>query len=189
LHRHEQARTHKKQACTDTEQARTDKKQAGEANVRTLLLVVAILGGVLPFVANPPIVAEGQAQAQGAGANPVGPLGPVNALGQEVKRPPAPTGPPPRLPDGTIDLGDGTWVNNPFTAASGLKPGEELPLLPAAKALFAARKPTEDPNAWCLPMGVMRYNPYPFRFIQNYTHKKPTHLYIMYELMRLVPSR
>jgi hypothetical protein len=65
-----------------------------------------------------------------------------------------------------------------------LKPGEELPLLPAAKALMAARKPTEDPNAWCLPMGVMRYNPYPFRFIQNYTHKRPTHLYIMYELMR-----
>jgi hypothetical protein len=156
--------------------------------VRKLLLVVGILGGVLPFVERPLDVAQGrahaQAPAQGGGGNSVGALGPINALGQEVKRPPAPTGPPPRLPDGTIDFGDGTWVSTPFTAASGLKPGEELPFLPAAKALFAARKPTDDPNAWCLPMGVVRYNPYPFRFIQNYTHKKPTHLYIMYELMR-----
>lgn len=125
------------------------------------------------------------AQGQGQGGDPSkGVLGPVNALGQEFKLPPPPTGPAPRLPDGTIDLGDGIWITTQFTAASGLKPGEELPLLPAAKALLASRKPTEDPNAWCLPMGVMRYNPYPYRIIQNYTHKRPTHLFIMYELMR-----
>ena len=33
-------------------------------------------------------------------------------------------------------------------------------------------------------MGVMRYSPYPFRFIQNHTHKGPTHLYILHETMR-----
>ena len=128
-------------------------------------------------------VARLAAQAPG-GVENKGVLGPVSALGQEIKRPLAPTGPVPRLADGTIDLGDGIWTSSPFTAASGLSPGEELPLLPTAKALMASRKQTEDPYAWCLPMGVMRYNPYPFRFIQNYTHKKPTHLYIMYELMR-----
>ena len=115
-----------------------------------------------------------------------GALGPVNALGQEFTLPPAPTGPPPRLPDGTIDLGDGVWVNvRPFNTASGLKPGEELPLLPAARALMASRTQTADPHSWCLPsLGAPRYSPYPFRFIQNYTHKRPTHLYIMHELMR-----
>jgi len=138
-----------------------------------VVLVLALLGS------------SAAAQGQGAPTQPTGPLGPVNALGQEFKLPPAPTGPAPRLPDGTIDLGDGIWVNvRPFSPAMGLKPGEELPLLPAAKALMASRKQSDDPNNWCLPMGVMRYTPYPFRFIQNYTHKKPTHMYIMQELMR-----
>jgi hypothetical protein len=109
--------------------------------------------------------------------------GNIGALGQQIKRPPAPTGPAPRLPDGTIDLGDGTWTTRGGNLGAWLKPGEELPLLPAAKALMESRKPSGDPFAWCLPMGVVRGNPYPIRFIQNYTHKTPTHLFIMFELM------
>jgi hypothetical protein len=123
------------------------------------------------------------AQAQGPGVTPGSVLGAVDALGQEVKRPAAPTSAPPRLPDGTIDLGDGIWITVPLTPESGLRGAEEL-LLPPAKALMASRQRTDDPIAWCLPTGVMRYSPYPFRFIQNYTHKKPTHLYILYETMR-----
>jgi hypothetical protein len=111
-----------------------------------------------------------------------GVLGPVNALGQEVKRPPAPTGPAPRLPDGTIDLGDGIWVVVPQSGQASMRSGEAL-LLPSAKALMTSRKGTDDPSAWCLPNGVLRYGPYPFRFIQNYTHKRPTHMFIMHELM------
>ena len=114
-------------------------------------------------------------EQQGQGGN-------LSALGQQVKRPPAPTGPAPRLPDGTIDFG-GTWTTRGGNLTTWLKPGEELPLLPPAKALMEARKPSDDPYAWCLPMGVVRSNPYPIRFIQNYTHKKPTHLFIMFELM------
>jgi hypothetical protein len=41
----------------------------------------------------------------------------------------------------------------------------------------------DDPVNWCLPLGVLRTSPYPFRFIQNYTHKKPTHMYILSEWM------
>ena len=122
-------------------------------------------------------------QAQAPGVTPGGGLGAVDALGQEVKRPAAPTSAPPRLPDGTIDLGDGIWITAPLTPESGLRGAEEL-LLPPAKALMASRQRTDDPLGWCLPMGVMRYTPYPFRFIQNYTHKQPTHLYILYETMR-----
>jgi hypothetical protein len=119
-----------------------------------------------------------------AAQNPTGALGPVNALGQEVKRPPAPTGPAPRLPDGTIDLGDGIWVVVPQSAQASMRSAEAL-LLPPAKALLASRQghgSTGDPSAWCLPSSVLRYGPYPFRFIQNYTHKRPTHLYILFEL-------
>jgi hypothetical protein len=111
-----------------------------------------------------------------------GVLGPVNALGQEVKRPLAPTGPAPRLPDGTIDLGDGIWVVVPQSAQASMRSAEAL-LLPSAKAVLASRsKGTDDPSAWCLPSSVLRYGPYPFRFIQNYTHRQPTHLYILFEL-------
>jgi len=133
--------------------------------------------GIL-VVAWPLVVWHPSAQELSKGA-----LGPVNALGQEFRLPPASTAPAPRLPDGTIDLGDGIWVNvKPYTvlaAAEGL-------LLPAAKAIMASRTQADDGNNWCLSMGIGRYTPYPFRFIQNYTHKRPTHLFIFYELMRSI---
>ena len=147
--------------------------------MRNRLLVVATM-----LIAVSWCVAVAADQTQGAA--PRGVLGPVDALGQEVRRPPAPTGPAPRLPDGTVDLGDGIWVSSPFGAdiSIGLKSGEMIPLLPSAKDIVASRKPSDDPMNWCLPSGVLRYSPYPFRFIQNYTHKKPTHVYILSELMR-----
>jgi hypothetical protein len=162
--------------------------------MRTLLVVAAIVPIAGLVLARPLIASTSQAGNQPAAApqaqaprptNPVGVLGPVNALGQEVRRPAAPTGPPPRLPDGTIDLGDGIWVMAPSGGGitQWLKPGEELPLLPSAKAIMAARKASDDPVNWCLPLGLLRSSPYPFRFIQNYTHKKPTHMYILSEWM------
>jgi hypothetical protein len=141
--------------------------------VRTLVVVALIVALAAPLFA--------QSTA------PKGVLGPIDALGQQVTRPPAPTGPAPRLPDGTIDLGDGLWVFLPPSFGPdlgvGLKSGEALPLLPSARALMTTRKPADDPVNWCLPLGVLRYSPYPFRFIQNYTHKKPTHMYILSEWM------
>ena len=146
--------------------------------MRPFLVSAGILAVALPLFARPLVAA----QAQAGGGSPSGVLGPVNALGQEVKRPPAPTGPAPRLPDGTIDLGDGIWVVVPQSAQASMRSAETL-LLPPAKALLALRsKGTEDPSAWCLPSGVLRYGPYPFRFIQNYTHRRPTHLYVLFEL-------
>jgi len=164
--------------------------------MKKLLVAAVIVALTGAHFARPVVAAESQAQtgtqpAAGTpapptrGGNPVGVLGVVNALGQELPKVQVPTGPPPRLPDGTIDLGDGIWVGMTGGGglAQGLKPGEELPLLPAATAKLAARKDTEDPVQWCLPLGVVRGSPYPFRFIQNYTHKKPTHMYIMSEWM------
>jgi hypothetical protein len=129
--------------------------------------------------------ARGQGAAAGAqGAGRGGVLGPVNALGQEVKRAPLPTGPPPRLPDGTIDL-DGLWNGGGPVGdiAQGLLPGQTIQLLPASKALMdiRAENETDDPHLWCMPMGVPRSTPYPFRFVSNYTHKAATHMFIVHE--------
>ena len=137
--------------------------------MRDALVAVGLVALVVPLVA----------QSQGGG----GGLGPVDALGQQVRRPPAPTGPAPRLPDGTIDLGDGTWIGSTGDFARALPQGESMPLLPAARALMAerAKRETDDPHLWCLPMGVPRQTVYPFRFVQNYSHQKPTHMFILHE--------
>ena len=87
--------------------------------MRKLLVVAGVVVVVLPLLAGSPAAPQEQPQVQrDATGNPIGVLGPVNALGQELKRPPAPTGPAPRLPDGTIDLGDGAWVTAPATGCS-----------------------------------------------------------------------
>jgi hypothetical protein len=138
------------------------------SRVRGLLVVAGIVALAVPLLC----------------AAPSQTLGPLDALGQEVRRPPAPTGPSPRLPDGTIDL-NGLWIGGGpvVSIAAGLEKGETLPLLPSAKALMAdrAKRETDDPHLWCMPMGVPRTTPYPFRFVQNYTHRSPTHLFILFE--------
>lgn len=93
-----------------------------------------------------------------------------------------PDGPPPRLPDGTPDL-SGVWVGNgPIgDISSGLMPGEELVLLPAAKALMDSRMAADDPEARCLPTGVPRIAPYPWRIVQTPAYGKATHLFFLFE--------
>jgi hypothetical protein len=136
--------------------------------MKTALIAAALFAVSLPLIA----------QESGKGV-----LGQVGALGQEVKRAPVQTGPAPRLPDGTIDL-DGLWVGGGpiFNMATqgGMKP-EDVPLLPAARTIMQSRKEEEDPHYFCMPAGVPRSTPYPFRFVQNYTHKKPTHLFKLEE--------
>ena len=45
-------------------------------------------------------------------------------------------------------------------------PGEEIVLLPAAEALMKSRMAADDPEARCLPTGVPRIAPYPWRIVQ-----------------------
>jgi hypothetical protein len=92
--------------------------------------------------------------------------------------------PIPRLPDGTIDL-TGPWVGGGTIADierdGGLKPGE-LPLLPWARELREKRQSQEDPYTACLPMSVLRTNPYPWKLAMSYTPKGLSHIYILHEL-------
>jgi hypothetical protein len=93
-----------------------------------------------------------------------------------------PKGPTPRLPDGSIDL-SGVWQGGgPIgDLAQGLAPGETIPLLPEAKQLMDSRMSADDPEANCLPTGVPRIAPYPWRIVQTPAFKKATHLYFLFE--------
>jgi hypothetical protein len=88
-----------------------------------------------------------------------------------------PHGPTPRLPDGHPDL-SGVWSGGgPIgDLEQGLAPGETIPLLPAAKAIMDKRQSKDDPEANCLPTGIPRIAPYPWRIVQD-----PTHIYFLFE--------
>ena len=90
------------------------------------------------------------------------------------------SGPAPRLPDGTMDLG-GTWTGGgpvqDMEVQGKFKPGE-IPLLPWAKKLLDSRKPEDDPHAHCMPMGIPRQaGGYPWRFVQY----RNTHIFVLWE--------
>ena len=132
--------------------------------MRGLLIVFAIIAAVLSMGA--------QTQAP-----------PPGALGQAVRRPPPPTGPVQRLQDGTVDM-TGLWIGGGSEAdlegQGGLKPGE-IPVLPWVKDHMAKLVITSDPSSYCLPMGIPRMAPYPWRFVQDPPYKRATHLYILNE--------
>jgi len=76
-----------------------------------------------------------------------------------------PHGPTPRRADGHPDL-SGVWSGG----GPVLAPGETIPLLPAAKAIMDQRQSKDDPEANCLPTGIPRIAPYPWRIVQDSTH-------------------
>ena len=97
----------------------------------------------------------------------------------------APSKPAPRLPDGRPDL-SGVWDGGGFNARA-LKPGETISMTPSAEQVFKRRQSAEgdpaneDPNLHCLPSGVPRMSPYPWRMIQTPTHKAESHIFILFE--------
>jgi hypothetical protein len=96
-------------------------------------------------------------------------------------------GPVPRLPNGMVNLGDVAWLGGGsgggnIETQGGLKKGElDALMLPSAKKLMASRDVTQDPHNFCLPDVIPRVAPFPWRFVQNYTHTAPTHMFIVYE--------
>jgi hypothetical protein len=129
-------------------------------HVRTLLLVsvIAAIGVGVMF--------QSAASAQGGGGQTISAL---RKMGP-------PKGPAPRLPDGKPDLFDVAWL-----ASGGNFREHDNLMLPAAKELMSKRDVTQDPHNFCMPDVVPRTTPFPFRFVANYTHKAPTHLFMVYE--------
>jgi hypothetical protein len=166
------------------------------------LLLALIAFTALSMLASGLLLAQGRGNGQGRGGNAPGgdvSTGQPSPNGQTVENgvsfinPGTPvlrdseltSQPVPRLPDGKIDL-TGPWVGGGTIADierdGGLKPGE-LPLLPWAKELRDKRKSQDDPYTACLPMSVLRSNPYPWKFAMAYTAKGLSHIYILHELM------
>jgi hypothetical protein len=132
----------------------------------------AILALTLPLIAqsdSPPNPTSDRARISIGGVPVVGATAP-------------PAGPAPRLPDGTPDF-SGVWLGGgPLgNLAEGLPKGETLPILPAAEAIRKQRLAKDDPEANCLPTGVPRIAPYPWRIIQYPTHRAATHIFFIFE--------
>jgi hypothetical protein len=88
------------------------------------------------------------------------------AFGQST---PSDNRPAPRTSDGKPDL-NGLWGpdrNFIYDISSTLKKGEVLPLQPWAEKLTKERMSNADPEARCLPAGVPRMAPYPWKIVQQ----------------------
>ena len=84
----------------------------------------------------------------------------------------------PRTADGKVDF-SGIW--NPdrkfiYDINDALKPGDTLPIQEWALKATIERSSKDDPEALCLPTGVPRQAPYPWRIVQT-----PTHIYFLFE--------
>jgi hypothetical protein len=124
------------------------------------------------------VTAAGAQQVPAVSTSPAGSGGASNpALTKTV-----PDAPAPRLPDGTPDF-SGVWVGGGPVGdiGDGLMPGQEIVLKPEAEALMKKRMAADDPEAQCLPTGVPRVAPYPWRVLQTPAYGKATHLYFIFE--------
>jgi hypothetical protein len=84
----------------------------------------------------------------------------------------------PRTADGKVDF-SGIWSPDRkfiYDINDALKKGETLPIQPWALKLTVERPSKEDPEALCLPAGVPRQAPYPWRILQT-----PTHVFFLFE--------
>jgi hypothetical protein len=81
------------------------------------------------------------------------------------------------MANGKPDL-SGLYRGGPSSTdiSQNLLRGEEMILTPAAEKLMSSRLSKDDPEANCLPTGVPRIAPYPWRIVQT-----PTHMFILYE--------
>src|SRR5215472_2473310 len=89
------------------------------------------------------------------------------ALAQKPASPKGATAP--RTADGHVDF-SGIWSpdrNFIYDLHDALNKGESLPLQPWAEKLARERLSKDDPEAQCLPTGVPRQAPYPWRIVQT----------------------
>jgi hypothetical protein len=97
------------------------------------------------------------------------PAGGGTALAAMANAKKLPAGPAPRADNGKPDL-SGIWSPDRtfiYDIASSLKPGETLPIQPWAAKVTKEHMSKDDPEANCLPAGVPRMAPYPWKIVQT----------------------
>jgi len=112
--------------------------------------------------------------AQSAATDPAGGGTALAAIAKQT----APKGPTPKTADGKPDL-SGIWSPERtfiYDISSSLAKGETLPLQPWAEKLAKERMSKDDPEANCLPTGVPRQAPYPWRIVQT-----PSLIFFLFE--------
>jgi hypothetical protein len=96
----------------------------------------------------------------------------------ETRRAAEPKQAVPRTADGKVDF-SGIWEPDRkfiYDINDALKKGDTLPIQPWALKTTVERLSKDDPEALCLPTGVPRQAPYPWRIVQT-----PTHLFMLFE--------
>jgi len=85
----------------------------------------------------------------------------------------------PRTADGHPDL-HGVWLGGGPTSdiEDGLAPGETIPYTALGRKTKESRLAKDDPEANCLPAGVPRIAPYPWRVL---TTPNGSHMYFLFE--------
>ena len=125
----------------------------------------AALAAILLLAAPRSIAQSGKTTAKGKSLDGPGGVIAVNGVRDE-NLPTPPAGPTPRTADGKPRL-SGVWLSGNYNFANM---GGPLPLQPWAQKLMEERQATqgrEDPEAKCLPAGVPRITPYPFKIVQT----------------------
>ena len=87
------------------------------------------------------------------------------------KGPAIPQGPTPHFADGRVDF-SGVWTGGGPVGdlAQGMPKDEKVPLNAEGEKVMKSRKSSDDPEANCLPTGIPRIAPYPWRIVQTSTH-------------------
>src|ERR1700691_630044 len=87
--------------------------------------------------------------------------------------------PAPRLANGRVDFG-GVWRPADIflieDISLGLKKGDTIALTPAAEEIMKKHLSKDDPESGCLPTGVPRQAPYPWKIVGS-----PPYIYFLFE--------